>query len=267
MDMTNYFSGKSLYGDNYTMEEIIRWYNEEEESYADMYGKGVSDNAYNNNLDILFGYKYIPATEGMKYNALGFGSSWGYELLPIINRIENLCIIDSSAQTVSKKLGHVTPKYLKATVSGKIEMPDETFNLITCFSVLHHIPNVTFVVSELFRVLQKGGYLLLREPINSMGDWRNKRAGLTKHERGIPPQYLKNIILSQKCKIIKLTHHHFIYSFLVRKLHSPKFLRSKWYLKLDHILSELFLCNFYYHPKNYLQRISPNSIYYVIIKL
>jgi SAM-dependent methyltransferase len=265
MDMTNYFSGKKLYGDNYTTEEMIQWYNEEEEAYADMYGKGVSDNTYSNNLNILFGYKYIP---DKKYkNVLGFGSSWGYEFFPIIHLIENIHIIDSSDQTVSKKLGNVVPKYLKATVSGNIDIPDETFDLITCFDVLHHIPNVTFVVSELFRVLQKGGYLLLREPVNSMGDWRNRRAGLTKHERGIPPQYLNNIILSQKCEIIKLTYHHFIYSFLVRKLRSPKFLDSKWYLKLDRILSELFMWNFHYHPKNYLQRIAPTCAYYVIRKL
>ncbi|MDR1632841.1 MAG: class I SAM-dependent methyltransferase [Dysgonamonadaceae bacterium] len=266
MDMTNYFSGENLYGDNYTIEEIIQWYKEEEEAYADMYGKDVSDNTYSHHLDILFGYKYIPVREHNIYNALGFGSSWGYELLPVINRIENIHIIDSSDQTVSKKLGNKVPKYIKATVSGKIDIPDETFDLITCFSVLHHIPNVTFVVSELFRVLQKGGYLLLREPINSMGDWRNNREGLTKHERGIPPQYLKNIILSHKCEIIKLTYHHFIYSFLNRKLHSPKFLDSKWYLKFDRILSELFIWNFHYHPKNYLQRIAPGCAYYVIRK-
>lgn len=79
--------------------------------------------------------------------------------------------MDSSEQTVSKKLGNIVLNYVKATLTGKINSQDKLFDLITCFSVLHHIPNVTFVFSELIRVLQPGGYLLLREPIHFMGDW------------------------------------------------------------------------------------------------
>jgi SAM-dependent methyltransferase len=262
----DYFSGNQLYGDNFTISEIEQWYRDEQEAYADMYGQSDSPDGFSGkNLDILFGYKYIP---NKKYaNVLGFGASWGYELLPIIERIERLTIMDTSEQTVSNKLGNVTPQYVKPSVSGKIDFPDNTFDLITCFSTLHHIPNVTFVVSELCRVLQKGGILLLREPIDSMGDWRKERKGLTKHERGIPPQYLRGIIASQPCEVVKVTYHHFIYPFLQKLLHNPKFLACKWYLRIDYVLSKMFLWNYRYHPTNMLQRIFPRCVYYVIKKV
>jgi SAM-dependent methyltransferase len=266
--MDIYFSGEKLYGDDFSINEIEQWYKDEEEAYANLYGNCGSNTDLNDleyaNLDVLFGYKYLPDKKFT--NVLGFGSSWGYEFLPIINEINNLTIIDSSEQTISKKLGNIVPNYVKATISGKIDFPDNSFDLISCFSVLHHIPNVTFVISELVRVLQPCGYLLLREPINSMGDWNGYRQGLTKRERGIPPKYLQKIIASQNCRIKKVTYHHFIYSFLNRIMPSASFLRSKLYLKLDHILSELFLWNFHYHPKNKLQRISPHNIYYVLQK-
>lgn len=77
---------------------------------------------------------------------------------------------------------------------GKISFEDNSFDLITSFSVLHHVPNVSFVISELVRVLSKDGYLLIREPIHSMGDWSVKREGLTKNERGIHYKLLEQFI-------------------------------------------------------------------------
>lgn len=260
-----YFSGKELYGDKFNLEEIKSWYKEEEEAYAKMYGEGVSEDNFNyKNFDILFGFNKIPKK---KYNkALGFGSSWGYEFLPIIDSIENLSIIESSDITVSEKLGNIQPKYIKANASGKIDFKDNSFDLITAFSVLHHIPNVTYVVSELYRVLKKGGYLLIREPINSMEDFFEERPMLTTHERGIPKDYFNNIIYSLEASEVKISYHYFIYNFLNRKLNYPKLLRTKFYLRLDKIISRLFLFNYHYHAKNMIERLSPNYIYYVIKK-
>lgn len=80
----------------------------------------------------------------------------------------------------SFSLEEIRPNYIKSNISGKIDLPDNTYDLITAFSVLHHILNVSFVLSELFRVLNYNGYLLIREPIHSMGNWNNQRPGLTK---------------------------------------------------------------------------------------
>jgi ubiquinone/menaquinone biosynthesis C-methylase UbiE len=81
-------------------------------------------------------------------------------------------------------LNGVPLTYVKPVASGTLPFPDGTFDLITFSGVLHHIPNVSYVVGELARVVTPDGYLLLREPIHSMGDWRGPRRGLTKKNAG-----------------------------------------------------------------------------------
>ena len=254
-----------LYGDDFTIEKIEQWYKEEEEAYANLYGESVTSDTFEyTNFDVLFGFNRIPQK---KYkNALGFGASWGYEFLPFIHNIEQLTIIESSENTVSEKLGNVHPIYVKSLPSGMIELPDNTFDLLTSFSVLHHIPNVTYVLSELIRITQKNGYLLIREPIHSMDLGRPQRNGLTKNERGIPKSYLLNILKNNNCEIIHVSYHYFMHAFLSRKLHNPTFMRSKAYLQIDKFLSRLFLWNLHYAAKNPFQRIAPQYIYIVARK-
>jgi ubiquinone/menaquinone biosynthesis C-methylase UbiE len=45
----------------------------------------------------------------------------------------------------------------------KLPYPDNFFDLITCFQVLHHSGNINMTISEIKRVLKKGGILVLRE--------------------------------------------------------------------------------------------------------
>jgi hypothetical protein len=49
-------------------------------------------------------------------------------------------------------------------------------------------------VSELGRVLKPGGTMLVREPISSMGDFRQPRRGLTRYERGIPAAMMQRFL-------------------------------------------------------------------------
>lgn len=255
-----------LIGDDYTLEEIQQWYKEEEEAYAQLYGVHNTDPQTFNykNMDVLYGYNKIP---NKKYhNVLGLGSAWGYEFLPYIDNIENITIIESSEAMISKKIGNITPKYVKASIFGNIDMPDNSMDLITCFSVLHHIPNVSFVLSELLRILKPGGFLLIREPVHSMELGSNSRMGLTKNERGIPSFYIKKIVEENHCKIIKSSYHYFIHSYLDRKLKGANFLNSRFFLRIDHVLSEMFSWNIHYSAKNKFQRIAPQNCYYIITK-
>lgn len=45
----------------------------------------------------------------------------------------------------------------------ELAYPDNYFDFITCFQVLHHNKNVYKMINELKRVLKKGGYLVIRE--------------------------------------------------------------------------------------------------------
>ena len=170
--MEEYFTGEKLYGDDFTQDQIIAWFEEEAEAYANLGSADSSNYKYGYHaINNVHGYSKI---EKRKYNnVLGIGSAWGHEFEPIIDSVGKLTLLEPSSQMQTTEIGKINPCYVKPRVDGKIIFEDNTFDLITCFGVLHHIPNVSFVLQELIRILMPGGYLLIREPVVSLGDWRN----------------------------------------------------------------------------------------------
>jgi len=236
--MEQYFLGKKLFGDDYNDEQIKLWYLEESEGYADLGSKDRKTYTYEyHNLNQLYGYSKLENREFD--NVLGFGSAWGDEFLPIISHINNITIIEPSENMRSDKIGSITPRYVKPEISGKINFEDEKFDLITCFGTLHHIPNVTFVLTELCRILKKDGVLLIREPIISMGDWRQKRIGLTKNERGIPVSFFDGFFKNDSLEVVSKQYCFTLTSLLQRKfgnyLNKPLH-TYKTYLIIDKII-------------------------------
>ncbi|HOK50250.1 MAG TPA: class I SAM-dependent methyltransferase [Bacteroidales bacterium] len=266
--MEEYFKGNKLYGDDFTMAEILQWYKEEEEAYANL--------ALQQNKP--YRYKYhkvnkIHAFNKLKHlhfkHALGFGAAFGEEFIPIICQIDQITIVEPSEQLRSQKIGHLTPTYVKPDVKGDLPFANDTFDLITCLGVLHHICNVSFVLSELIRVLSPGGYLIIREPIISMGDWRKPRPGLTKNERGIPVTLFKNIF-NQQGVVIVSESYLFTLNYHFDKLYSKFFDSSinenMLYLYFDKFLSSLTKMNLHYHATSRWQRIAPNAAYFIVKK-
>jgi ubiquinone/menaquinone biosynthesis C-methylase UbiE len=113
--------------------------------------------------------------------------------------------LESSEKALVAKVGNINPIYVKPNISEKMNFPNNSFDLITCFGVLHHIPNVSYVIKEIYRVTNKIGFVLIREPVVSRGDWRKPRAFLTNKERGIPWDIRKEIIYESGFKIVKET--------------------------------------------------------------
>ncbi len=66
----------------------------------------------------------------------------GYEFEPIIQKIDNLTIIEPSDNLINNRIGNLIPKYIKPDINGSLPFVDNLFDLITCFGTLHHIPNV-----------------------------------------------------------------------------------------------------------------------------
>jgi SAM-dependent methyltransferase len=265
----DYFSGKKLYGDDLSLSEIQTWYDDEKEGYANL-GAGESEHYqyYYHNLNITHGYNYLPSGKHFT-KVLGIGSAYGTEFEPIKNRISELYMLEPSDQLVTQEIFGIKPVYQKPTVEGKIEFEDNLFDLITCFGTLHHIPNVSFVMSEMSRILKPGGYLLIREPIISMGDWRKARTGLTRHERGIPINVFRKIIGNLKLNLIKETLCFTMMPFLVRK--TEKLLKKPLYaypayLWFDRIFSRFTTSNLHYHAQKPLERIAPTNVFYVLQK-
>lgn len=49
------------------------------------------------------------------------------------------------------------------TEYSRYPYPDNNFFFITCFQVLHHVENPTFILSEIYRVIAPGGYVIIKE--------------------------------------------------------------------------------------------------------
>lgn len=263
-----YRSGEVVYGDDFNIDQIQNWYNEETEAYANLGSKEAEEYVYGYHaLNTLHGFNYI---KDKKFeNVLGLGAAWGHEFFPIIDKIANLYIIEPSDNLRSAQLGDIVPNYVKPTVSGKLDFADNYFDLVTCFGTIHHTPNISYILSELHRVTKPGGYILLREPIISMGDWTKPRKGLTRNERGIPLKVFRKIFSNLKMEVI---HEGFCFcmtAFFQRtwsKLSKQAIFTHKSYVAFDKWFSKLFAWNLHYHATKKLERIAPQSVFYVLRK-
>ncbi len=262
-NMIDYFSGKKLYGDDFNLTEIKNWYNDEKEAYANL--SDLKDYKYvYHNLNIYHGFRFLSNKE--YNNVLGFGSAFGDEFKPIADKIKSLTIIESSDKFIQDSIFNIRVSYIKPSLKNRIPFSDNSFDLITCLGVLHHIPNVSYVINEFFRCTAHRGFVLIREPIFSMGDWTKSRTKLTRHERGIPLHFFRKIILNAGFTILKERLCFFplipkLYNFLGKNTYNSSFATY-----VDYILSNLFKFNLAYHAKNFFKKFRPTSVFYVLLK-
>ena len=264
-DIANYLCGRALYGDNFNLEQIAEWYADEEEAYANL-GAGNSA-AYSYGYHAWNWYHAYRHLETISYdNVLGFGSAYGDELKPIATRMRKVTVVDPSLAFVRTQVHGVPATYVKPAPNGRLPLMAGEFDYISCLGVLHHIPNVSFVLSELARVLATGGHMVVREPIVSMGDWRQPRRGLTKRERGIPLHVLESIIQACGLQVTRKSLCAFpVTPRLFRTIRSDTY-NSRFATRVDALLSGAFAWNVNYHPTNFLQRLRPTSAFLVLKK-
>jgi SAM-dependent methyltransferase len=265
-DMSVYFSGKRLYGDDFGQEQIEAWFRDEEEGYANLGAKEQSHYRYvYHELNRRHGFRHLPGSRMAR--ALGIGSAYGEEFAPVARCIDEITILDPSDAFSSVTQIHGSPcRYVKPAASGDMPFPDLTFDLITSLGVLHHIPNVSHVMRECARCLREGGFMLIREPIVSMGDWTKPRPGLTRHERGIPIDIFADIIKRSGLKVVSEAPCMFpVVPRLAGKFGTTAY-SDKNLTLLDAILSRMFCWNRKYHRVRLFEKFGPASIYYVLTK-
>ncbi len=265
-DYKKYFNGEKLIGDDYKFDEILNWYEQEKNAYVNLLDKQVGKYSYQYHaLNKVCAFGVLAKTSPKSLRVCAFGSAYGDELAPIRNKIKTTTLIDSAESFHTKnQLSNVYT--VMANPSGKIDCDSDSFDLITCLGVLHHIPNVSFVISELYRCLNLGGILIVREPTTSMGDWRMPRVGVTKNERGIPSHIFKDMLVKVGFDI--MSHRSCVYPPLAvacRKVNVNAY-NSKIIVYLDLLLSKLFRWNYKYHRVKLFDKFAPASDYYVCIK-
>jgi SAM-dependent methyltransferase len=261
-EISIYLSGKKLYGDDFSQAEIKSWYDDEKEAYSELISEGHQFNFDLMNFQNAF--KYLP--KEIKFDsALSFGGADAEELIPIIDKIKNITLVDPSDFFQKNELGGKKINRIKPTIEGNLLFENCSFDIITCFGVLHHIPNVSFILSEFHRCLKPRGFLLIREPINSMGDWRQLRKLTTKRERGIPLNLFREWIAENKFKLINETLCEF--SIFCKMPYYRRYINSsRVFISLDKFFSKIFKWNYNYHSYKKTDKVKPLSVYYVLRK-
>ena len=265
-DMDRYFRGEALWGDDFAPDELEAWWKAEEEGYSGLIAGKQEERRYSYHaLNRRLFFDRYPVAPGAR--VLGLGSALGHELLPIKDRIGEAVIVDPSDSFARHTaLGEVAVRYLKARVDGAIDCPDHSFDIVTCFGVLHHIANVSTVMREAFRALKPGGVMFCREPIVTQGDWRRPRAGLTRNERGIPLVLFRRIAVDAGFEIERATLYDFApFQRVMANLGKPAFSNAlaTW---VDAVLSRLFAFNTRYHRPRTLEKFGPASLALVLRK-
>jgi SAM-dependent methyltransferase len=263
-------AGETLYGDDFSEEEIAQWFEDEREGYFDLY---YGDKRNPVRAPETYEYAGLAELHGFRWLAartydrvLGVGSAHGAELLPVLGRTRHLTVLEPSEGFAHSDI-HGTPvEYVKPDASGVMPFPSDNFDLIVCLSVLHHVPNVSTVLREMSRVLKPGGRILLREPTHSMGDWRKVRRGLTRRERGIPPAIFREIIDGAGLCVVKETRCMFsLVSRLQRLMRRPVW-AVDWVVRMDAFLCSLPLWPSVYHARGTWHKLRPTAVAYVLEK-
>ena len=264
VNMVEYFSGKKLWGDDFDPEEIRLWYEQEENAYPKLLESYDYEYEYiYNTINCQLGYKYVDFSS--VENALGFGAMTGQEIIPIAKNLKSITLVEQGLTSV-KPINNIKPIIVKPKVDGKLKFKDESYDLVTCFGVLHHCPNVSFILNELIRVISRGGYLVLRESISSMGDWRFKRKLCTPNERGIPVHIFDNVFREKNCEIVSKKYCDSLWALkIIKKFYNLDY-DTKAFIYIDSILSKILRWNVVYHRVNLFRKLAPGSIAYVVKK-
>lgn len=216
-------------------------------------------------LNRILGFSKI--TDVLIENCLLIGGAYGDESSPIRNRVSCATVVEPGGKFLDEDKKVVqSMSYIKPSQSGDLSIPSNTIDLVTCLGSLHHIANVSFVMSEIYRCLAPGGRLLLREPIVSQGDFRFPRSGLTKFERGIPENILDDLVSSTGFTVVSREYCVFpplakLCSKLGTKLYNNYFVTY-----LDIILCKISALNSKYHRVNFFNKWAAASIYFVLSK-
>jgi SAM-dependent methyltransferase len=258
--------GEALYGNDFDSDRIANWYAEEAEAYAAL-GAGKRENyayAYHG-LNRHHGFRHLPKARFR--HVLGLGSAYGDELEPIVASVDRITIVDPSAAFAAEHRKDMPITYVQPHVDGHLALADASVDLAVSFGALHHIPNVGFVLREIGRVLATGGWLLLREPVVSMGDWRQPRPGLTRHERGIPLPLLRDMLNQAG---LQLRHEALVEvspcTRVLMRLGIERPFDHDWAVRLDAALGRLLGRNLRYHATGFLDRLRPSSAFVVARK-
>lgn len=256
-----YFSGKAVYGDDFDKEAITKWFREEEHAYFKI-ASDKNDQYDWHGVNRVHGYSAIAGRHFKR--CLAYGCARGDDVAPVAAQVDEFIAVEPAEQWWSDRINGTPARYVKPAVQGDIDLPDGSIDLAVTFGVLHHIPNVSYVLGEIARVLGTGGIYMLREPICTMGDWRRTRGALTSNERGLPPLWLRDKLRSLGFRMLRQRYCAFPGAQLFsRAIGLGENLNHGFVVRADYLLCLLLKWNLHYHRDTLLKELAPTSVFYV----
>ena len=137
----NGLSGRVLYGDDFSSQEIAAWFEDEREGYFNLKYEPAQSEEGNTNA---YGYEAIAHRHGFRWlpsgevnHVLGVGSATGAELAPLAKISKALTVLEPSDGFKTDTVHGRPVSYVKPDASGVMPFPDACFDIVICFSVLH----------------------------------------------------------------------------------------------------------------------------------
>lgn len=258
-----------LPGNDHGIDNIRKWY-EEEEAWHDRFSNGRNDKNDYWIVYEVFNRKYA-INKHVKFSRdskiLSFGCAEGSDTSRLYDEHKfQLFGVEASAELIDAfKKNNPEAVIVKAQIDGSIDYPDESFDHIFCFGVLHHIPNVSFIIKEFHRVLKTGGVAVIREPLCWMYSGKNRPDDLSPNERGIPESFFRKEFTSTGFELLEVKYS--FYKPLMSLIRKFGFI-DKFPGLVYH--ADKLLCSIprkhKYYPQTFLDRFTPSSAYYIVKK-
>lgn len=265
--------GTYLVGDDFTEEQLILWFSQEQEAfYEGDAGNSEEDPwySYMRFVNEVLGFEPIRAKAIALKTMLVIGPGSGVEVqqFSLSHPDCQLSFLEASESfKVQLRERFPTSHIVTPVFTGEIALKDNTQDVVCAFSVLHHIPNVSKVISEVSRVMRPGGFFIVREPCSSMGDWRYPRSA-TPNERGISRQWMLEI-----AERAGLALENFPVPIILEPINKTikktigfKNISFPMLYRVDRMLSRLVAINDHYWRDSFLKKIGPSSYFYLFRK-
>ena len=164
------------------------------------------------------------------YLDIGAGTGYKTKLLrtSLDIKLENTFCLDLQSDNFETNIEKEACNFVYYD-GNKMPFKDNSFNLITIFLVIHHVKNLDIFFREIYRILQKKGFLIIREhDINNKHDDNNMKLlhliyNIMKKKK--IENYIEEVYLSKKELLRKLNNFR-----LIKYSKENHFTKSRYYL-------------------------------------
>lgn len=261
--LPEHLRGALLYGEGLDDAALAEWFASEEQGYAEL-PEARGDNPVAA-LHRLHALRHLPPR--FYAHALALGAADGREYAVFAPLVERFTAIEPGRGFWRPEIAGRPADYRMPAQRGTIDLPDGACDLACAFGVLHHIPNVSEVLTELARVLAPGAPLILREPVVSLGDFRQPRHGLTPHERGIPHHLMNRMLVEAGFEVVARSWAGFAgLPRVAARLGIANPWDSRGFVALDAALSRAMAWNARYWRPRLRDKLAPTMAYWVALR-